>query len=202
MGGWHLRMTCGLSYASLHSEPVSALGLLIVWSLWGTPGMAKCERCQLCLQDKSRSTKWRRRAALGHWFLLCLWSVVGRLIVYQDGNYLYPVQYRQTICWSQIRWYPLEVILMAWPSTFLESRPWWGHDCGKFITIIIFISGKSGICTSGHKFSDPPPPVQIGLIIPLRIQWIQVLISDYRDTYSGSHFHYVLLKICNLYLGL
>ena len=35
----------------------------------------------------------------------------------------------------------------------------------------------------------PPRPVPIGLIIALRIQWIRVLISHCRDTYSGSHFH-------------
>ena len=46
MGGWHLRMTWGqeVCYASLHSEPASALGLLTVWSLWGNPGMARLLR--------------------------------------------------------------------------------------------------------------------------------------------------------------
>ena len=29
-------------YASLHSEPASALGLPTVWSLWGNPGIARC----------------------------------------------------------------------------------------------------------------------------------------------------------------
>jgi hypothetical protein len=44
MGGWHLRMTWGqeVCYASLHSEPASALSLPTVWSLWGNPGMARC----------------------------------------------------------------------------------------------------------------------------------------------------------------
>ena len=65
----------------------------------------------------------------------CVWSVVGWLIVYQDGNYLYPGQYSQTIYRLQIRWYHLlgGNILMARPSTFLESRSWRGHDYGKFI---------------------------------------------------------------------
>jgi hypothetical protein len=27
-----------------HSEPVSGLSLLTVWSLWGNPGMARCRR--------------------------------------------------------------------------------------------------------------------------------------------------------------
>ena len=53
--------------------------------------------------------------------------------MYQDGNYLYPGQYSQTICRSQIGWYGLLgwSILMARPSTFLESRLWWDQDCGK-----------------------------------------------------------------------
>ena len=44
MGGWHLRMNWGqeVCYASLHSEPASALGLPTVWSLWGNPGMTRC----------------------------------------------------------------------------------------------------------------------------------------------------------------
>ena len=39
------------------------------------------------------------------------------------------------ICRLQIGWYHLWVgnILMARPSTFLESRSWRGHDYGKFI---------------------------------------------------------------------
>ena len=43
MGGWQLRLTWGqeVCYASLHSEPVYALGLPPVWSLWGNPGMAR-----------------------------------------------------------------------------------------------------------------------------------------------------------------
>ena len=95
----------------------------------GTQGWLGVKRCQLCLQDTSRSTKWHRRAAVGHWVSLCVWSVVGWLIVYQDGNYLYPGQYSQTICRLQIRWYRLwgRNILMARPSTFLESRSWWGQ---------------------------------------------------------------------------
>jgi hypothetical protein len=35
--------TLKVSYASLHSEPASALGLMTVWSLWGNPGMARCQ---------------------------------------------------------------------------------------------------------------------------------------------------------------
>ena len=85
----------------------------------GTWGWLGVERCQLCLQDTSRSAKWHRQAAVGHWVSLCVWSVVGWLIVYQDGDYLYPGQHSQTICRLQIGWYRLQGgnILMARPST-------------------------------------------------------------------------------------
>ena len=33
----------------------------------GTRGWLGVERCQLCMQDTSRSTKWHQRAAMGHW---------------------------------------------------------------------------------------------------------------------------------------
>ena len=122
----------GVCYASLHSEPISTLGLppCQYGHSGGTRGWLGVERCQLCLQDTSRSAKWHRQAAVGHWVSLCVWSVVGWLIVYQDGNYLYPGlvdcrlddMYR---LWGRN-------ILMARPSTFLESRSWWGHDFGKF----------------------------------------------------------------------
>ena len=42
-------------------------------------------------------------SAVGHWVSLWVWSVVGCLLVYQDGKYLYSGQYSQTICWSHIR---------------------------------------------------------------------------------------------------
>ena len=70
-----------------------------------------------------------------------VWSVVGWLIVYEDGSYHYPGQYSKTICWSQIGWYLFwgGSILMARPST---SRSW--HDCGKFKKKegLIFLSNK------------------------------------------------------------
>ena len=64
-----------------------------------TRGWLGVKRCQLWLQDTSCSTKQHRQAAVGH----CVWSVVGWLIVYQDGDYLQPIgQYSQTICRLQI----------------------------------------------------------------------------------------------------
>ena len=38
----------------------------------GTRGWLGVERCQLCQQDTSRSAKWHRRAAVGHWISLCV----------------------------------------------------------------------------------------------------------------------------------
>jgi hypothetical protein len=66
------------------------------------------KRYQLCLQGTSHSAKQHQRAAMGHWVSLLEWSVVGWLIVYQEGNYLYRGQYSQTICQSQIGWYHLQ----------------------------------------------------------------------------------------------
>ena len=91
------------------------------WACWQyghsgeTWGWLGAQRCQLCLQDTFCSAKWHRRAAVGHWISLC---VVGWCCLC-GGN-----------------------ILMARPSTFLESRSWWGHDCGKFILFTISCAGK------------------------------------------------------------
>jgi hypothetical protein len=148
MGGWHLRKTwCQeVCYASLHSEPASALSLLTVWSLWGNPGMARCQR-----------DIGHRRAAVGHWVSLGVWSVVGWLIVYQDGYYLYPVAntVRPSVDITD-GWYCLRdgYILMAGPSTFLESRSWWVHDCGKQTNIQTFFSlthKKLNVCKLDHR---------------------------------------------------
>ena len=38
----------------------------------GTRGWLGVERCQLCLQDTSRSAKQHQRAAVGHWISLCV----------------------------------------------------------------------------------------------------------------------------------
>ena len=61
-------------------------------------------------------------------FIVCVLSVVGWLIVYQDSSYLYCGQYIEIIFGSQIGWYFLQGgnILIARPSSFLESRSWWG----------------------------------------------------------------------------
>ena len=64
--------------------PVSALGLLTVWSLWGNLGMARC-------QEKSTlsagNIPLRKMTSASN--IVC---VEGWLIVYQDRNYLYPGQ--------------------------------------------------------------------------------------------------------------
>ena len=141
MGGWHLRMTWGqeVCYASLHSEPASALDLPTVWSLWGNPGMPRCFSTLPAGHISQRKvTSVISSGSLG--FIVCVWNVVGWLIVYQDGDYLYSGRYSQTICQSQIGWCRLwgRNSLMARPSTLLISRSWWGHECGKFIIIMKF----------------------------------------------------------------
>ena len=67
----------------------------------GTQGWQSVERWQLCLWNASCSAKYHRQAAVGHWVSLCVWSVVGSLIVYQLGILsLSCSQYSQTICWQ------------------------------------------------------------------------------------------------------
>ena len=50
----------------------------LYWPCWqyghsgGTQGWLGVKRCQLSLQDTSRSAKWHRRAALGYWVSLCV----------------------------------------------------------------------------------------------------------------------------------
>ena len=38
----------------------------------GIQGWLGIEKCQICLQDTSRSTKGHQRAAVGHWVSLCM----------------------------------------------------------------------------------------------------------------------------------
>ena len=58
MGDWVLTMTWGLEacFTVFHGEPVSALSLMTVWSLWGNPGMARC-------LWKSNLSRWIHPAA-------------------------------------------------------------------------------------------------------------------------------------------
>ena len=104
-------------------------------SLWGNLGMAMCQEMSTLPAGYIPQRKVKSVSSSGSLYVcsLCVWSVVGWLIVYQDGNFLYPRLYSQNICWSQI-WGGN--ILMARPSTFLESRTWWGHDYGKVIYLI------------------------------------------------------------------
>ena len=124
-------MTWGqeVCYASLHSEPASALSLLTVWLLWENPGMARCwEMSTLPAEYIPWNDIDKQLWVTG---FHCVWSV----LEYQDGNYLYPGQCKQTIWRSQIGWYRPwgRNILMARHSTFLKSRSLWSHDYRKFI---------------------------------------------------------------------
>ena len=86
-------------------------------------------------------------------------------MVCQNGNYLYPGQYSQTNCRSQIGWYGLwgENNLMAIPSTFMESMSWWSHDWGKFI------------------FLSQIPPIPIYFVRPVKSLWSESAIHS-QDT--------------------
>ena len=68
------------------------------------------------------------------------------MIVYQDGNYLYPGQYSQTICQAQIGWYLLHGgnILMARPRKAdpgvvmtVEDKKKTGEDYRSLIFVLI-----------------------------------------------------------------
>ena len=103
--GWHLRMTWSQEFcsASLHSEPASALGSPTVWSLWGNLGVARCQEMSTLPAGYIPKHKGTWASSSGLLGFHCVWSVVGWLIVHQDGNYLQPIgQYSQTICPSQI----------------------------------------------------------------------------------------------------
>ena len=96
----------------------------------GTRGWLGVKRWQLCLQDTSRSAKCHRRAAVGHWVSLCVWSVVGWLIVYQLGILsLSCSQYSQTICWRG--WDDNACLgvrnnsIGACPNFLVWSQPWY-----------------------------------------------------------------------------
>ena len=74
MGGWHLRMTLGqeVCYASLHSEPVSALSLTTVWSIQKNLGMARCQEMSTLPAGYICNAKWHQSAAVGLWDSLCV----------------------------------------------------------------------------------------------------------------------------------
>ena len=92
--------------SSSHSKPASALGSPTVWSLWRNPRMARCWAMSILLSGyilQCKVTSPSSSGSLGFTTNFhCVWSVVGWLMVYQDGNYLYPGRYTQTIWQSQI----------------------------------------------------------------------------------------------------
>ena len=53
-------------------------------SMWNL-GMARCREMSILPAGYIRSAKWHWWAAVGHWVSLCLWSVVGWLIVYSSN---------------------------------------------------------------------------------------------------------------------
>lgn len=91
-----------------------------LWSLWGNQGMARCREMSTLHAGYIPQRKVTSASSSGSLGLImnfhCVWSVAGWLIVYQDGNYLYPGQYSQTIFLSKIKMIPP-----------LEQE----HQCGK-----------------------------------------------------------------------
>ena len=74
--------------AMLHSEPAFALGLPTVWSLWGNLGMARCQEMSILpagYNPQRKASSASSSGALGFTRFHCVWSVVGWLIVCQDG---------------------------------------------------------------------------------------------------------------------
>ena len=92
--GWHEE----------HSEPASILGLLTVWSLWGNPGMARCQEISTLLAGyipQRKVTSGSSSGSLG--IIVCVKCCRMVDIVYQDTDYLYLGQYSRL----QTGWYCL-----------------------------------------------------------------------------------------------
>ena len=97
---------------------------------WGNRGMARCQEMSTL---PARYIPQRSDIGKQQWVtgFHGVWSVVGWLIVYQDGDYLYPCQYSQTICRLQIGWYHLcsGNILIQGPVHF------WKAGSGEIMTV-------------------------------------------------------------------
>ena len=95
-----------------------------------TLGCLGDKSCQLCLQNTFRSAKWYRQGAVGCWVhYVCEvlwdgWLCTKMATISILANTVRPSVDRRYRLWGGN-------ILMARPSTFLESRFCWGHDCGK-----------------------------------------------------------------------
>ena len=118
--------------AILHySEPASALSLPPVWSHWGNPGVARCREMATLPAGYIPQSKVPSASSSGSLQVsLCVWSVVGWLIVYQLGILsLSCSQYSQTICWCG--WDDNACVgvrnnsIGAWPNFLVWSSPWY-----------------------------------------------------------------------------
>ena len=145
-------MTWGqvVCYASLHSEPASAMGLPILWSPWGNQGIARCQEMPVEYIPQHKLTLVSSKVTGFH----CVWSFVGWFIVYQDGNYLYPGQYNQAYCLSKIEWCHLwdrnigktqyipgkQVLVRSWLwKTNKQSISWKGNSPWDLFQLAFFI---------------------------------------------------------------
>ena len=100
---------------SLHSEPASELSLPTVWSLWGNLGVARCQEILTLPAGYIPQCKatWGSMVTISNQLVNLVRPSVNR----------------------RLWWYPPRGgnINMERPKTFLESRSWWGNDCGKQI---------------------------------------------------------------------
>ena len=133
MGGWHLRMTWVQSLFSYASQQTSVrTGLATVWLLWGNLGMARCQEMSTLpagyiLQHKV--TSGSSSGSLGfivcvkccrmvpRWWLSLSWPIQSDHLSMAD-QMIPPMGRKHSHGKTQC-------------IAFLESRTWWGPNCGK-----------------------------------------------------------------------
>ena len=127
----------GLLCNSLNSEPASELGLLTVWSLCGNLEMARC------WEMSTLHAGYIPQSDIGQqqWFIgfhnelsLCvkccrMVDIIPRWQLSLSG----PIQ-SDHLSIEDCDDTAFGAGTLTWQdSTFLESRSWWGHDCGKLL---------------------------------------------------------------------
>ena len=97
----------------------------------GTRGWLGVKRYQLCKRDTSHSTKWYRRAAVGHWDSLCV-KCSGMVDSAKMAIYLYPGQYTEGSRLMQISL--LRISLLRFFKTI--TKIWLMRFYGLFILLL------------------------------------------------------------------
>ena len=144
-------MTWGqeVCYASLYSEPASALGLPTVWSPWRNPRMAKCQEVSTLLAGYIPHHKVTSASNSGSLdFIVCVWNVVGWLIVYQDDDYLYPGQSVRPSVDCRLD----DTTFGAWTFSWQEQVCSWKAGPGETMTVEnLQISGINRKCLKQNR---------------------------------------------------